>query len=81
MQTVESIIESVYGKAQDAAQRLGVERTSISNWKAAGKFPARLAAAICQHARESGIGLDIADIPLTDAINRPIAAARAETTQ
>lgn len=65
MQTVPNILKTVYGKAKDAAEQLGVTPPAVSNWKATGQFPARLAAQIVTHARERGVELDIEDIPLT----------------
>lgn len=63
MQTVEGIIKSVYGSESEAATRLGVGRSAVSNWKAWKYFPTRVLASLCAHAREKGIELDVTQIP------------------
>lgn len=64
MQTVENIIQAVYGTDAQAAERHGVVPTAVNNWKARGCFPAQRLPAICQHARERGVELDVTDIPI-----------------
>jgi hypothetical protein len=68
MLTVPQVIEKVYGKATKAADELGVQPSAVSNWKAAGQFPARLAASILIHARERDIDLDIEQIPFSTQV-------------
>ena len=63
MQTVKSIIETVYGDHATAAERLGVTSTAVFNWKAWGYFPARLVVPIFEHAREKGVEFDVSEIP------------------
>lgn len=65
MQTVESLISSIYGDENNAASKLGVGRTAVSNWKTWGYFPTRLIVPLCKDAREKGIELDVAKIPTT----------------
>lgn len=64
MQTVESILKSVYDDdTAQAAGKLSVGRKAISNWRSWGYFPARLAVPIWEHARERGVTIDVSDIP------------------
>lgn len=64
MQTVDTIIQSVYGDRATAAEKLGVTQNAVFNWKAFGYFPPRLVAPIVQHARERGVDLDVLEIPI-----------------
>lgn len=81
MRTVETIIETVYRTPEAAAEKLGVGTSAIWNWKAWGKFPARLAAPILQHARESNVDLDVSEIPLTDTVIKAKPKASDATTE
>lgn len=63
MLSVESIIKSVYGSNTAAAQSLGVEPSSVSNWKAWGHFPARLVVPIWRDAKNNGIPIEVDEIP------------------
>ena len=74
MQTVESIIASVYGTDAMAAERLGVGRTAVSNWKTWGYFPSRLVVLICEHARECQASVDVSEIPTMLKIKAAAAA-------
>lgn len=65
MRTVSSILKNIYGdeKAAAKAHRVGV--TAVLNWKAAGKFPARLLAKLLLDADAKGINLGVRDVPLS----------------
>lgn len=63
MQTVDSILTSVYGTDAKAAERLRVVRSAVSNWKTWGYFPSRLAVPIWEHARAAGVEIDVTEIP------------------
>jgi len=71
MMTVPHVVESVYGTAAQCAAALGVQPSAVSNWKTFGQFPARLAATIVRHARENGVELDVADLPVSEQVRRP----------
>jgi len=64
MQTVASIVTTVYGDARTAAEKLAVGRSAVSNWKTWGHFPAHVAIQIAEHARQKRIKLDATDIPI-----------------
>jgi hypothetical protein len=70
MQTVESIIKSVYGRAVVAADKLGVLPSAVSNWKKSGYFPSRVIIPLCEDARELGIPLDVSEIPVMQQATR-----------
>lgn len=74
MQSVESILASIYGSEGDAAPRLGVVRSAISNWKAQGYFPARLVAQLLADARAARVKIDFADIPISTSTKTGSAA-------
>lgn len=65
MQTVESIVKSVYKTDLAAASRLGLRsRSAVSNWKKWGYFPRRLLPDILADAKKAGVKLAIGDIPI-----------------
>lgn len=70
MLTVPSLIKTVYGNATTCADKLGVTRPAVSNWKASGQFPARLVPSILVHAKEGGLEIDVEDIPTTEQVRR-----------
>jgi len=65
MQTVETIIEALYGDERSAAKRLGVVPTAIWNWKKWGYFPIRLVVTIAGDAQAKGINLPACDVPVS----------------
>src|SRR5690242_6871648 len=66
MQTVDSIIKSVYGSDAAAANALGVVRSAVSNWKAWGHFPMRLVVPIWRDAKNQGVEIQVDEIPTMD---------------
>lgn len=68
MQTVETIIKSVYGGEEAAAREFGVTRSAICNYKARGHFPARLVVKIFNDAKAQRYALDLDGIPTIRAV-------------
>ena len=62
MQTVKSILSDVYGSDAIAAERLGVGRSAVSNWKSWGHFPDRLLAQIVSDAKAADKDLSVDDV-------------------
>jgi hypothetical protein len=64
MRTVPSLIKTLYGDDAAAAKAHRVGITAVCNWKAAGKFPARLLAKLLMDAEAKGEALSVRDVPL-----------------
>lgn len=65
MLTVDDVLKSIYdGDDLAAAAALGVGRTAVLNWRAWGYFPTRLVIPIWKHAKDRGIDIDIATLPV-----------------
>jgi hypothetical protein len=64
MKTVEAILEAVYGGKEAAASRFDVVKSAPFNWRKWGHFPARIAIQISEDARQKGMDIPLADIPV-----------------
>lgn len=63
MQSVETILNKVYGGKAGAHAALGGAKSSAWNWSKAGYFPASVAIKIAIDAKERGIELPLDEIP------------------
>lgn len=64
MQTVDAILDMVYGGKKEAALALGAKNNSPWNWRKTGHFPLLVAIKISEHAQAKGIDLPLAEIPV-----------------
>lgn len=63
MQSVEAILDKVYGGKAKAHAALGGSKSSPWNWVKAGHFPPHVAIQISLDAKDRGIELPIGEIP------------------
>jgi hypothetical protein len=63
MQSVDAILNKVYGGKAQAHAALGGSRSSPWNWAKNGHFPAAVAIKISLDAKERGIDLALDEIP------------------
>lgn len=66
MQSVEAILNKVYGGKAEAHAALGGSKSGPWNWAKAGHFPARIAIQVSLDAKARDVELPLNEIPTID---------------